>query len=70
MTFVEVLSAILQGVGVTLTVTAIGMLYAPQSGERTRRKLKKRLDEFREEAEDRATDLSRRARRKLAEIRD
>jgi polar amino acid transport system permease protein len=28
MTFVQVLSAILQGVGVTLTVTAIGMLYA------------------------------------------
>ena len=49
---------------------AIGMLYAPQSGERTRRKLRKRLDEFKEDASDRADELSRRARRKLAELRD
>ena len=49
---------------------AIGLLYAPQSGDLTRRRLRKRLDEFKEEATDRADELSRRARRKLAELRD
>lgn len=53
-----------------LAGVAIGILYAPASGQSTRRRLRRKLDNLREEATDRFDDIGRKARRRLAEIRE
>lgn len=53
-----------------LAGVAFGILYAPSSGQATRRRLRRKIDHLRDEAGDRVDELSRRARRKLAEIRE
>ncbi|HEX9895234.1 MAG TPA: YtxH domain-containing protein [Gemmatimonadales bacterium] len=53
-----------------LAGVAVGMLYAPASGQSTRRRLRRKFDRLRDEAGDRVDEFGRRARRKLAEMRE
>jgi hypothetical protein len=53
-----------------LAGVAVGILYAPASGQSTRRRIRRKLDHLREEAGDRFDDFGRKARRRLAEIRE
>ena len=53
-----------------LAGAAIGILYAPASGQSTRRRIRRKLDHLKEEAGDRFDDFGRKARRRLAEIRE
>lgn len=48
---------------------AVGVLFAPASGHVTRRRLRRRFDRLRDEAEDRVGEFGRRARRRLEQIR-
>lgn len=48
---------------------AVGMLFAPASGDVTRRRLRRKAEDLRDRAEDELEDLERQARRKVAKIR-
>jgi gas vesicle protein len=48
---------------------AAGMLFAPASGSTTRRKLRRRVADLRERAEEEIEDLSREARDRIAKVR-
>ena len=61
---------VLLGSAGALAGVAVGILYAPASGQSTRRRLRRKLDNLREEATDRFDDFGRKARRRLAEIRE
>ena len=48
---------------------AAGMLFAPASGSVTRRRLRRRVDDLRERAEEELEDLGREARERIAKVR-
>lgn len=49
---------------------AIGVLFAPASGAVTRRRLRRRAEDLREQAEDSLDEVGTRARRAAARFRD
>ena len=49
---------------------AVGLLFAPSSGEVTRRRIQRRADQLRDRAEEGVDDFKREARRRIAKLRD
>lgn len=53
----------------TVLGLSVALLFAPEPGEDTRRKLGKRIRRLRKRAEDETGELRRRARKRLAQVR-